>query len=175
MGARTKSAAQDRDKIPPLVKVSPPSTKSPFTSSSSPGRQADSLPPQDLLTSCAVRFFEQVHCIYWLYSSEDFYTRLETTYSSGDTRSHSASWLCSLQGLIALCACGEGSCDAGTSGPESLESAKALVSRVCEEAGLDSIRALIILVSLLPTKVQLLRKCTLQDSYETRPDPSAPV
>lgn len=144
MGARTKTA--DKDKIPPLLKVTPPSTMSPLTFPPSPGHPSELIPPQDLLTACAARFFEHVHCLYWLYSSEDFYTRLETTYS-GDSSQQTGSWLCSLQSLVALCGLCEPSPDDGQRVAESLEKAKALVPRVCDEADLDSIRALILLVS----------------------------
>ncbi|KAF5646996.1 uncharacterized protein FTJAE_1827 [Fusarium tjaetaba] len=105
------------------------------------------FPSQDLLSACAACFFEQVHCLYWIYSAESFYTRLETTYS-GDTGQLTASWLCSLHGIVALCASCEPSPNGLVNGQrahDSLEMAKSLVTRVCDEADLDSIRALIVL------------------------------
>ncbi|KAF5967708.1 hypothetical protein FBULB1_11088 [Fusarium bulbicola] len=147
MGAGTRSKDKDKDKIPGMLKVSPPSVKSPLTdAASSPGNPCQ-FPSQDLLSACAARFFEQVHCLYWIYSAESFYTRLETTYS-GDTGQLTASWLCSLHGIVALCASCEPSPNGLVNGQrahDSLEMAKSLVTRVCDEADLDSIRALIVL------------------------------
>ncbi|KAF5552816.1 Zn(II)2Cys6 transcription factor (Eurofung) [Fusarium napiforme] len=147
MGAGTRSKEKDKDKIPGMLKVSPPSVKSPLTdAASSPGNPCQ-FPSQDLLSACAARFFEQVHCLYWIYSAESFYTRLETTYS-GDTGQLTASWLCSLHGIVALCASCEPSPNGLVNGQrahDSLEMAKSLVTRVCDEADLDSIRALIVL------------------------------
>ncbi|RBA09065.1 hypothetical protein FPRO05_07345 [Fusarium proliferatum] len=147
MGAGTRSREKDKDKIPGMLKVSPPSVKSPLTDvASSPGNPCQ-FPSQDLLSACAARFFEQVHCLYWIYSAESFYTRLETTYS-GDNGQMTASWLCSLHGIVALCASCEPSPNGLVNGQrahDSLEMAKSLVTRVCDEADLDSIRALIVL------------------------------
>ncbi|KAH7213155.1 hypothetical protein DER44DRAFT_692412, partial [Fusarium oxysporum] len=147
MGAGARSKEKDRDKIPGMLKVSPPSVKSPLTdAASSPGNPCQ-FPSQDLLSACAARFFEQVHCLYWIYSAESFYTRLETTHS-GDVGQITASWLCSLHSIVALCASCEPSPNGLVNGQrahDSLEMAKSLVTRVCDEADLDSIRALIVL------------------------------
>ncbi|KAJ4029350.1 hypothetical protein NW758_013579 [Fusarium oxysporum] len=147
MGAGTRSKEKDKDKIPGMLKVSPPSAKSPLTdAASSPGNPCQ-FPSQELLSACAARFFEQVHCLYWIYSAESFYTRLETTYS-GDSGQLTASWLCSLHGIVALCASCEPSANGLVNGQrahDSLEMAKSLVTKVCDEADLDSIRALIVL------------------------------
>lgn len=87
--------------------------------------------------------------MYWLYSSEDFYSRLEVTYSSHPQR-HTDSWLCSLHSIVALTA----TCVPVANGKpdenlarRALEKAKILTSKVCDEADLDSIRALMLLVS----------------------------
>ncbi|KAM5515580.1 fungal specific transcription factor [Fusarium oxysporum f. sp. phaseoli] len=147
MGAGTRSKEKDKDKIPGMLKVSPPSAKSPLTdAASSPGNPCQ-FPSQELLSACAARFFEQVHCLYWIYSAESFYTRLETTYS-GDSGQLTASWLCSLHGIVALCASCEPSANGLVNGQrahDSLEMAKSLVTKVCDEADLDSIRTLIVL------------------------------
>ncbi|KAI1010528.1 hypothetical protein LB503_004902 [Fusarium chuoi] len=73
----------------------------------------------------------KVHCLYWIYSAESFYTRLETTYS-GDNGQMTASWLCSLHGIVALCASCEPSPNGLVNGQrahDSLEMAKSLVTR----------------------------------------------
>lgn len=164
MGAGTRSKEKDKDKIPGMLKVSPPSVKSPLTDvASSPGNPCQ-FPSQDLLSACAARFFEQVHCLYWIYSAESFYTRLETTYS-GDAGQLTASWLCSLHGIVALCASCEPSPNGLVNGQrahDSLEMAKSLVTRVCDEADLDSIRALIVLVSILVTLIEYVLIIVLQ-------------
>ncbi|KAL2206876.1 hypothetical protein CC79DRAFT_1358677 [Sarocladium strictum] len=143
----TINEENDKDKIPPPVKMTPPSTRSPLSFSSTPaGQPATLLPPQTVVTSCATRFFEQVHCLYWLFSTEDFYSRLETTYRGGTDKSlQTGSWLCLLQSMVACASCDSGP-DDGPRLPESLDKAKALVPKVCDEADLDSIRALILLV-----------------------------
>ncbi|KAF4443391.1 hypothetical protein F53441_11440 [Fusarium austroafricanum] len=149
-GTRSKSNGEDKDKdkIPPMLKVSPPAARSPLTeTTASPGNPFQ-FPSQDLLTASATRFFEQVNCLYWIYSSENFYTRLESTYS-GNSEHLSASWLCSLHSIVALCVSSHGQATNGLingqRAHDSLEMAKSLVPRVCDEADLDSLRALIVL------------------------------
>ena len=136
------------DIIPSMLKVTPPAA-TPSTVPASPGHPSE-LPQQDVLLACADRFFEQVHCLYWLYSSEDFYTRLESTYSGGCSNQQTSSWLCSLHSIVANSAVHEPSPDGLPNGQlvcDSLDAAKSLVSGVCDEADLDSLRALMVLVS----------------------------
>lgn len=107
------------------------------------------LPRKDIILACSARYFKEVHSIYWLYSSEDFHTRLEAT-DFDSYAQQTNSWLCSLHSIVAL-----GSlCGSETEGvpdeqlaQSSLETAKLLTPKVCDEADLDSIRALILLVS----------------------------
>lgn len=96
------------------------------------------------------RYFEDSHCIYWLYSSEQFYARLEATYANMNQGTPCTfSWMCSLYCIFAV---GE-LVDLPEHVPEKfcgedyLDMAKALLSDVCDEASLESLRALILLVS----------------------------
>ena len=75
------AAKLDIDVIPGMKTTALP----PATSESSPGDQVHpteiQLPPRDLCLEYVAKYFEEVHCLYWLYSSEQFHTRLENTYS----------------------------------------------------------------------------------------------
>jgi hypothetical protein len=62
------------------------------------------LPPRDCCNYYVSRFFEEVHCIYWLYPAEQFYARLDETYAGCVTPSRP--WLCSLYSICALGAVG---------------------------------------------------------------------
>lgn len=94
-----------------------------------------------------------MHCIYWLFPVEQFHARLDDTYIRGSSEA-SSSWLCSLYAIFALGAAsgsntigdGSGRYDIRTS-DDYLVLAKALVPSVHDEADIDSIRALAILVS----------------------------
>lgn len=108
------------------------------------------LPAQETALACAARYFEEVHTTCWLYSSEDFYSRLETTYSN-PLAQHTDSWLCSLHSIVGISA----ACIPISNGrPDErlartcLEKAKLLTSKVCDEADLDSVRALMLLVGI---------------------------
>jgi aldehyde dehydrogenase (NAD+) len=120
------------------------------------------LPPRDYCDYYVARFFEEVHCIYWLYPIEQFHARLDDTYVTGGGTATS-SWLCSLYAIFALGAASNANSqnsllnnfispetrqipDAKTS-EGYLALAKALVPAVHDEADIDSIRALAILVS----------------------------
>ena len=131
--------------IPPMTTVSlPPATPSSPTSHKS--QQGAWLPQKELCLEYVSSYFRDVHCLYWLYSSEAFHTRLERMYSNVSS-SLSSSWLCSLCCIFAL-----GSMESGNSyntmvSSDYLAIAKDMVPEVCDEADLDSVRALILLVS----------------------------
>jgi aldehyde dehydrogenase (NAD+) len=63
------------------------------------------LPPREHCDYYIARYFEEVHCLYWLYPTEQFHARLEETYLNYHTIS-SRSWLCSLYSICALGAAG---------------------------------------------------------------------
>ena len=103
-----------------------------------------------------------MHCIYWLYPVEQFHARLDDTYITGGGAATS-SWLCSLYSIFALgAASGENSkstlyadlvSEEARTNPDLKTSddylalAKTLIPAVHDEADIDSIRALAILVS----------------------------
>ena len=143
------TAKIDKDIIPGLKTTSLP----PNTPGSTPGSVEHSeihLPSRERCFEYVSRYFDEVHCLYWLYSSEMFHTRLENTYSSRAPAT--ASWICSLYAICAL-----GSQNSTNDNPQIeaysssdwLSMAKGLVSRVCDEADLDSVRALILLALAL--------------------------
>lgn len=129
------------------------------------------LPPRQCCDRYVALFFEDINSRYWLFSFEHFSPRLDETYESG-TEASSASWLCCLYSIFALVS---GSsrlhCEASNFLPnrhkaETLDQidpdltiqdrlnstdylalAKSLVARLLDEADLDSIRALSLLVS----------------------------
>ncbi|KAH6668896.1 aldehyde dehydrogenase-like protein [Halenospora varia] len=118
------------------------------------------LPPRDRCNQYVDRFFEEVHCVYWLYPAEQFYARLDATYADRSVPP-SYSWLCSLYSMFAL---GAASTDESPSNSVSndnashirtthdyLALAKALVPHIHDEADIDSIRALAILSIALQT------------------------
>lgn len=120
------------------------------------------LPPREYCDYYVARFFEEVHCIYWLFPIEQFHARLDDTYIRGSSEV-SSSWLCSLYAIFALGAAsgsntisdGRARFDIKTSN-DYLVLAKALVPSVHDEADIDSIRALTILsLALLTFKFRI--------------------
>lgn len=138
----------NKEVIPSMIKVVMPTAKF-QTKPEAFVWERPKLPPRDVLVECSSRYFEEVHFMYWLYSSEDFHTRVEATYSDAQLP-RSNSWLCALHSIVALSAsCIPSSDELGNEKltRSSLETAKLLVSSVCDEADLDSVRALVLLVS----------------------------
>ncbi|KAH8904647.1 hypothetical protein BR93DRAFT_970584 [Coniochaeta sp. PMI_546] len=108
------------------------------------------LPARDVCQRYAMRFFDEIQSIYWFYSPEQFYTLLDKTYADGGTAT-SASWLCSLYCIFAICSAREeeeggevGGCPPGRDrkSSEYLAMAKSLGTAVCDEADADAVRAL---------------------------------
>jgi hypothetical protein len=144
----TTSHARNKDMIPSMVKVGMPIAR--FQVKPGTPQLDPSKPPEEgIFLACSSRYFEEVHCLYWLYSSEDFHTRLEATYSDAYMQ-QPVSWLCSMHSIFALGALCVPLVD-GLPDKElahrSLEVAKLLVPKLCDEATLDSVRALVLLVS----------------------------
>lgn len=139
----------DKDIIPGMKTASLPPTTPESTPGSVPHTEIQ-LPPRELCFQYVSRYFDEVHCLYWLYSSEQFHTRLEHTYSY--RMPATASWICSLYAIFAMGSLNSTNASHsinGKSSSEWLAMAKGLVSRVCDEADLDSVRALILLVRRL--------------------------
>jgi hypothetical protein len=118
------------------------------------------LPPRDYCAYYIARFFEEVHCVYWFFPAEQFHARLDETYADGGLTSN-CSWLCTLYSIFALGSASESSnsllfgevvSEDSQKSPDTktprdyLMLAKALVPQIHEEADVDSIRGLAILV-----------------------------
>ena len=141
----TSSAKLDHDVIPPLRTTQmPPAT--PESSSGSVIGTNVHLPPREICFEYISRYNQALHCLFEIFSLEQFHTRVEDTYAG---QAHiSASWLCSLYCIFALGRQAMGSEDLYSDATVSVDyliMAKALLARVCDEADMDSIRALILL------------------------------
>jgi aldehyde dehydrogenase (NAD+) len=93
------------------------------------------------------QFLEQVHSTHWFYSIDVFLNRVDRTYSAGFTDS-SSSWICSLYAIFALGSSSqsENRQQDEKSSIDYIAMAKNLIPSVYDEADIDSIRALAILV-----------------------------
>jgi hypothetical protein len=116
------------------------------------------LPRRELGDFYISRFLEDVHCTHWLYSIETFLYRVDNTYA-GRAPTPSNSWMCSLYAIFAIGAAnyeepaGQSPLPAGSpaasddrASADYITLAKQLIPAVYDEADLDSIRALAILV-----------------------------
>ena len=87
--------------------------------------------------------------MYWLYPSEQFHNRLDALYSNHESIP-SMSWLCSLYSILAMSPgvdSSDESSEAEADALKYLNLAKSLIPEVYDEADLDSVRALILIVS----------------------------
>lgn len=106
------------------------------------------FPPREICMRYVTAFFEQVHCIYWVYSSEQFFSQLDTTFETGPA-SCSPPWLCSLYSIFAIASLLPGdNLQVADVKPTSyyLSVAKSLSVRACEIADVESLRAIVLLV-----------------------------
>ena len=135
----------DHDIIPPLRTTQMPPATPESSNGSVPGTDVH-LPPREICFEYISRYFKEVHSIFEIFSIEQFHTQLDDTYSG--QAYVSASSLCSLYCIFALGRQSMGSEDLpsdATASVDYLVMAKALLARVCDEAEMDSIRALILL------------------------------
>ncbi|KAK0648092.1 fungal-specific transcription factor domain-containing protein [Cercophora newfieldiana] len=142
-----------RSRLPPeppesIHSRSSDKTQSPISPSDHHDKPPIYLPHRDVCQRYATRFFSEIQSIYWFYSPEQFYTLVDKTYSDHGA-SASASWLCSLYSIFAICAAKPDSspieslsASATKSAPEYLALAKSLGVAVCDEATTDAVRAL---------------------------------
>ncbi|PKS06130.1 hypothetical protein jhhlp_007447 [Lomentospora prolificans] len=141
--ARGSSPRPDPKIITPLnIGPLPPTTPD----SGSTRRTGVYLPPRQLCMQYVARFFDQIHCIYWFYSSEQFYARLDQTLEDRGV-SATSSWLCALYSIFTIGSMRPS--DIGASdgpenakaAPEYLAMARELSAAAAEEADLDSVKA----------------------------------
>ncbi|PGG97438.1 hypothetical protein AJ79_09199 [Helicocarpus griseus UAMH5409] len=121
--------------LPPTTPESPISTR----------RGEIYLPSRQLCMRYVGRFFEEVHCMYWFYSPEQFYSLLDQTLEDRGISS-SSSWLCSLYSIFALGSMRpsgqvvEGG-DLMKQATDYLSMAKDLSAGAADEADIESVKA----------------------------------
>ena len=139
---------------PPVMTAA--STLSPGSDDNSP--DSFHLPRREIANHYISRFLEDVHCTHWFYPIETFLCRVERTYS-GDEPDVSNSWMCSLYAIFAIGAAnykdptgkklmtrGSPAAEDENTSTDYINLAKQLIPNVYDEADLDSIRAMAIMV-----------------------------
>lgn len=142
----------------PKLGAYPPTLPSASPSTESGAEESYYLPGRELCDIYISRFLEDVHCVYWLYPVETLLRRVDSTYSESASCS-SSSWMCSLYTMFAIGAANyvgnygnspppdwPAALDLKTS-EDYLTLAKQLIPIVYDEADIDSIRAMAIMVS----------------------------
>lgn len=143
----------------PRVGQYPPSLPAPSPSTESGTEERFYLPARELCDLYVSRFLEDVHCTYWLYPVESLLRRVNDTFSEGAPLS-SSSWMCSLYCIFAIGAANYSGMNGDPPPPDWPASsdhktsedyialAKQLIPMVYDEADIDSIRAMAIIVSV---------------------------
>jgi hypothetical protein len=142
----------------PRVGQYPPNIPAPSPSTDSGIDEPLYLPSRKLCDIYVSRFLEDVHCTYWLYPVETLLRRVDDTYTVA-APSSSSSWMCSLYCMFAIGAANysgsngnpppsdwPAASDHKTS-EDYIALAKQLIPTVYDEADVDSIRAMAIMVS----------------------------
>jgi len=141
----------------PRVGSYPPSLPAPPSPSHSRVQDTSYLPVRELCDHYVQRFLIDVHCTYWLYPVESLLRRVDDTYSATSPTS-SSSWMCSLYCIFAVGAANYSGTNGNPPPPEwavasdqktsedYIALAKQLIPAVYDEADLDSLRAMAILV-----------------------------
>jgi hypothetical protein len=142
----------------PKVGSYPPALPNPAATVDSDWSNRFYLPRRELGDFYISRFLESVHCTHWFYSIETFLYRVDNTYA-GRAPTPSNSWMCSLYVIFAIGAAhyeepnGQSPLPAGSpaasddrASADYITLAKQLIPTVYDEADLDSIRALAIMV-----------------------------
>ncbi|KAJ5818013.1 hypothetical protein N7474_003604 [Penicillium riverlandense] len=145
--AQQTSLNTDPKIIAPLkTGLLPPKTPESFSSAC---RREVYLPPRDLCMRYAEHFFQEIHCLYWFYSLEQFYSLLDQTLEDRGI-GMSASWLCSLYSIFAIGSMtpvnqetqtGSGAEGIVRQAADYLALAKELSPEVSDEADVESVKA----------------------------------
>jgi hypothetical protein len=142
----------------PRVGQYPPSLPAPSPSTDSGVEESFYLPTRKLCDIYVSRFLEDVHCTYWLYPVETLLQRVDDTYLE-NAPSSSSSWMCSLYCIFAIGAANYSGTNGNPPPPDwpaasdqktsedYIALAKQLIPTVYDEADIDSIRAMAIIVS----------------------------
>lgn len=97
--AQQASLSTDPKVIPPMkTGLLPPMTQESLSSTRS---KEVYLPPRNLCMRYARHFLQEIHCLYWFYSLEQFHSLLDQTLEDRGI-GMSASWLCSLYSIFAI-------------------------------------------------------------------------
>lgn len=144
----------------PRVGAYPPSLSSPSRSTHSGMEKCPYLPPRELCDLYISRFLADIHCTYWFYPVENLLRRIDRTYNESSS-ALSVSWTCSLYTMFAIGAANyvghhgrsppldwPAAMDQKTS-EDYITLAKQLIPTVYDEADIDSIRSLAIMVRVL--------------------------
>lgn len=142
----------------PRVGQYPPSLPAPSPSTDSGVEESYYLPTRKLCDIYVSRFLEDVHCTYWLYPVEHLLHRVDDTYREAASSS-SSSWMCSLYCIFAIGAANYSGSNGNAPPPDwpaasdqktsedYIALAKQLIPTVYDEADIDSVRAMAIIVS----------------------------
>jgi hypothetical protein len=142
----------------PRVGQYPPSLPAPSPSTDPGVEEPFYLPTRKLCDLYVARFLEDVHCTYWLYPVEDLLRRVDDTYLVA-APSSSSSWMCSLYCMFAIGAANYSGSNGNAPPPgwpattdqntseDYISLAKQLIPNVYDEADVDSVRAMAIIVS----------------------------
>ncbi len=142
----------------PRVGAYPPNLSTPSPASSGNQDYRIHLPARQLCDIYVSRYLEDVNSTYWLYPVQDLVQRVDYTYA--DPSSSSSSWMCSLYSIFAIGAANHMRITGNSPPPSSpaasdlktsedyITLAKDLIPTVYDEADIDSIRALAIMVSI---------------------------
>jgi hypothetical protein len=146
---------------PPKVGSYPPPIMTPASSADSDSGAHFDLPRRDLADYYISRFLEDVHCTHWFYSIETFLYRVDRTYTDEDSYA-SNSWMCSLYAIFAIGAAnyeeptgksplspGSPAASDNRTSSDYINLAKQLIPNVYDEADIDSIRAMAIMVGVM--------------------------
>ncbi|OQU93775.1 Fungal specific transcription factor domain-containing protein [Cladophialophora immunda] len=122
------------------------------------------LPNRETCLRYVTKFFEQVHAIYWVYSPEQFYMLLDQTLESGGSEA-SASWLCSLYSIFAICSMQptvQEDREDVKSSEDYLRMAREYGNRAADEADIGSVKALVLMsLALNASFHSVIAYCTL--------------
>jgi len=146
---RRMSEASKSDLVAPITAAPPLPPETPESGIVISSSHQIFLPRRDLCNRCVSRFFSEIHSIYWFFSAERFYNALDRIYA-GDAAEASPSMLCCLYSILALTCESEAQAEPFDPGSppatKYLSLAKTLVPTLYDEADVDSIRALCLLV-----------------------------
>lgn len=144
------SPIQDPAVLSPFITGMHPATSSQDGASVNPVKDLVDMrfPSRETCARYIDLFFEQVHCIYWVFSTEQFYSQLEKALEHGPASS-SPSWLCSFFSIFTIVSTlpMDDPVPADINTPSYyLSIAKYLSLQACEVADVESLQAMVLLV-----------------------------